>query len=65
MHESIPTLPNTPSWRGVQLNAQGQFYLLKQKYCKMGKRRNAHKILVGRPKAKRPSEDLGVDANGS
>jgi len=27
MSDTIPTFPNTPSWRGVQLEAQGQLYL--------------------------------------
>jgi hypothetical protein len=27
----------------------------------MGKVRNVHKILVGKPEGKRPSEDLGED----
>jgi hypothetical protein len=24
---AIPSIPNTPSWRGVQLKEQGQLYL--------------------------------------
>jgi hypothetical protein len=28
MHGAIPPLPNMPSWRGAQLKAQKQLYLL-------------------------------------
>jgi hypothetical protein len=29
---SFTSIPNTPSWRGVQLKAQGQLYLLPLPY---------------------------------
>jgi hypothetical protein len=34
MSGAMPPLPNTPSWRGAQLKAQGQLYLRKSKKVK-------------------------------